>query len=455
MAITDNHIYRLIHGNTNIYNNFDHTKYEDIMYGWNSDHQFFREIIRDKNPEYILEIGSWLGRSAINMGNFIKENSLKTKIVCVDTWLGSMEFIGDRFPADRDKLVKNGIPRAYDYFLANVKKYGLEDIIIPFPQISSTALRFFMINNIFFDLIYVDGSNYFEDIQSDIDLSWNVLKPNGMMFGDDYRNYNWPHIAMAVNEFVNNNKLMSEFEVKYDCYWTIKKKIGELKYVITSHPKYAKALEYLLDSMAIAGVKPANIIVVLGDCDISGKHIKEEIKIRPGINYVPIENNIYEYNFFVGVMKAIELGICKRIDDFVLIHDTCIVGNRFIDCVQDFSRSPEQIIWNNKVGCFNIGIFKYAAVKEGYNLYRQLKSLNKHDAIMMEHNRHHLSPKRFPVSQKFAVLPPKRNTSGHFAYHDVYGEGRTRTVAWIPVMDLVKFFFWVPHGDVHPNNIEN
>lgn len=224
MSIKDNYIYKLIHGNDDIYGSFDHTKYESIFYGWNSDHHFFCETIKNQRPEYILEIGTWLGRSAINMAKCIKENNLNTKIVCVDTWLGSLEMIGDRFPANRGQLVKNGICKAYEYFLANVKKHGVEDIIIPFPQTSFNALRYLMVNNVFFDLIYVDGSNYFEDIKSDIDLSWNLLRPGGIVFGDDYRNFHWPHIQMAVNQFVIDNKLLDQFELKYDCYWTVKKK---------------------------------------------------------------------------------------------------------------------------------------------------------------------------------------------------------------------------------------
>lgn len=232
-----------------------------------------------------------------------------------------------------------------------------------------------------------------------------------------------------------------------------KKKVGDLKYVITSHPKYTKALDHFLDSLSVVGVKNTDIIVIFGECDTSGKYIKEKFNYRPGVSYIPIQNNLYEYNFFVGVMKAIELGVCRRIDDFVLLHDTCIAGSRFVESVKDLAKSPEQIVWTNKIGCFNIGIFRYAAVKEGYNLYNKLMTLGKHDAILMEHNRHHLSPKRFVVSQKNTITSPKKATLGHFAHHDAYREGRIRTVAFIQSMDLLKFFLWVPHGDAHPNQL--
>jgi len=232
----------------------------------------------------------------------------------------------------------------------------------------------------------------------------------------------------------------------------LKKKTGDLKYIITSHPKYTKALEHLLDSMYVAKIKPSDIIVILGDCNTNGKHINENIKIRPGVHYIPIENNLYEYNFFIGVMKAIELGVCKRIDSFFLLHDTCMVGNRFLEkTLEAHQNMSEQIFWNNFKGNFNIGIFKYAAIKEGYNLFKKMKTMNKHVAILTEHNKHHYSLKRFPVSQKFN---PQVKNIRHFFNQDVYNEKRKRTVAYIRFFDLLKFFLWVPNGNCHPNNIE-
>lgn len=454
MSIKQDYLYKLIHGDVDIYENFDYTKYEDILYGWNSDHHFFHEIINDSKPSYILEIGSFLGKSAINMGNYIKDNSLNTKIICVDTWLGSLEMIGHRFPAEKEKLVKNGMPRLYDYFLANIKKNGLEEIVIPFPQTSYNALNFFMQNNVLFDLIYIDGSNHYDEFKRDIDNSWDVLSNNGFIFGDDYRNFHWPHIQIAINEFVADNKLIDDFKVSYNCYWSLKKKTGDIKYIITSHPKYTKALEHMLDSMYMAKVKPADIVVIMGDCDTSGKYINESIKMRPGVNYVFIENNLYEYNFFIGVMKAIDLGICKRIDNFVLLHDTCLAGGHFLKSVASHKNFSEQIVWHNKRGNYNIGMFKYAAIKEGFNLFKSMKTLDKHTAILMEHNKHHLSVKRFNVSQRCPIQIGKQ-TIHNFSYFDVYNEGRMRTVAYLRTYDLLKFFLWVPNGSEHPNRIED
>ena len=42
-------------------------------------------------PNLVIEVGSFLGYSAIKMAKEIKKLNLDTKIICVDTWLGSPE----------------------------------------------------------------------------------------------------------------------------------------------------------------------------------------------------------------------------------------------------------------------------------------------------------------------------------------------------------------------------
>lgn len=222
--MNNNSLYKLIHDG-DVYEGIDPNSYEKILYGWNDENKIFDRLVEEIRPKYILEIGSWLGSSAIHMGNAVKRVGLDTKIVCVDTWLGSRDFIGKKFPGDRSKLVCNGMPNAYRYFLANIKREDLQDVVIPLPQTSSNALRFLSEEGIKFDMIYVDGSNQYEDIISDIDLSWNVLANEGVIFGDDYLNFSYPQINAAVNSFVYKNRIRDQFSVDSDNnFWSIKKK---------------------------------------------------------------------------------------------------------------------------------------------------------------------------------------------------------------------------------------
>jgi hypothetical protein len=196
---------KIIHGGKNPYEGFDHTKYELDLQGWcNPD--FFKKMIKQVRPKTIIEVGSWKGKSAIAMAEALKSERLNdSKIICVDTFLGATEFIAKEDEDPKRGLRRiNGYPTIYYQFLANVVKSGHQDMIIPFPQTSTNAARFFggwgMIQ---FDLAFIDGSHEYEDVSSDLYNYYPLLSKDGIMCGDDYCEY-WNGVREAVNEFKEN-----------------------------------------------------------------------------------------------------------------------------------------------------------------------------------------------------------------------------------------------------------
>src|SRR5947208_1485127 len=55
------------------------------------DPDVFVELISLTKPSLIIEVGTWKGHSANAMADSCKRMNLHTKIICVDTWLGSQE----------------------------------------------------------------------------------------------------------------------------------------------------------------------------------------------------------------------------------------------------------------------------------------------------------------------------------------------------------------------------
>jgi len=158
---------------------------EDLQ-GWNGHAPIFKEFIEKIKPTHIIEVGTWKGMSAINMAKTVKDLSLDTKITCVDTWLGALEFWSKNSQTpDRNLLLKNGYPQIYYQFLSNVVHNKVEDIITPFPITSLIAARYFIQNNIKADLIYIDGSHDFEDVYYDVNYYYRILNNKGIIFGDD------------------------------------------------------------------------------------------------------------------------------------------------------------------------------------------------------------------------------------------------------------------------------
>src|SRR4029434_8614820 len=122
------------------------------------------------------------------MAAITRQLDLRTQVVCIDTWLGALEFWTDQTDSERyvSLGLRHGYPTVYYQFLANVCHHGLQDRIIPFPQTSSIAALWFRYYGILADLIYLDASHEEEDVYHDVCHYWELLAGNGVLFGDDY-----------------------------------------------------------------------------------------------------------------------------------------------------------------------------------------------------------------------------------------------------------------------------
>lgn len=158
--------------------------------GWNSYHPIFAKLAQ-RRPRFICEVGAWKGASAINMAN-LNQHWLQ-ELVCVDTWLGSVEFWTEdtRYA---DLRIKNGRPDVYQTFMSNVVNSGLTHLITPFPATSLIAAELFRQKVFIFDMVYIDASHDTSDVIADI-TAWSRLTK--VLLGDDY---DWPSVRAAVHE---------------------------------------------------------------------------------------------------------------------------------------------------------------------------------------------------------------------------------------------------------------
>ena len=206
------------HTNQNIYNDLELLPLD--LQGWNGNSQVFGDIIAEIRPSTIVEVGTWKGQSAINMGKVIKELSLSSKIYCIDTWLGAVEFLTTmKDTPERDLKLKNGYPQVYYQFLSNVIHNSLDDVIIPIPNTSITGAKYLKYYGIVPQLVYIDASHEKEDVLADIEAYFSLLDSGGMIFGDDY--INWEGVRQAVDEFAAHKSV--ELQILENNFWVIKK----------------------------------------------------------------------------------------------------------------------------------------------------------------------------------------------------------------------------------------
>jgi len=203
----------------NPYEGFDYQSLPFDEQGWGGNSPVFELLIKRVRPRFIVEVGTWKGASALTMAEACKALELDAQILCIDTWLGALEFWTNTKDSERylSLDLKHGFPAVYYQFLANVCHRGLQSWIVPFPQTASTAALWLRQYGLEPDMIYVDASHEEEDVYEDIANYFDILKKGGVLFGDDY---GWDGVRLAVDRFSSENKLQPEF---YSDKWVLTK----------------------------------------------------------------------------------------------------------------------------------------------------------------------------------------------------------------------------------------
>ncbi len=198
-------------GEAPYYENFDTSLYGNTLSPGSMPADGLYEMwIQTHKPELIIEVGTFLGYSAIKMAKEVKRLGLNTKIICIDTWLGSPEhYTMHKQKSIYDKLAyKFGYPTMYYYFVSNVICEGVQDIIRPFPFPSSIAFKtlkeIFDLQQIKADFIFIDGSHEEHDVYMDLYYYYQLLKDGGQLWGDDWA---WEGVKNAVTSFTSNNDI--------------------------------------------------------------------------------------------------------------------------------------------------------------------------------------------------------------------------------------------------------
>ena len=124
-----------------------------------------------------LEVGSWCGDSAIILGTIARKNG--GHLFCVDWWKGNIGTDLEDIAKKRD---------IFSLFWKNIRRAGLEDIVIPIRGHSDIAAM--VLKEEIFDLVFLDGDHRFEAMLNDIkEYSPLVKKENGILCGHDCDGY--------------------------------------------------------------------------------------------------------------------------------------------------------------------------------------------------------------------------------------------------------------------------
>ncbi|KAL1329296.1 uncharacterized protein LOC107624074 [Arachis ipaensis] len=150
--------------------------------GWGSNGAVFENLIRRVKPRVIVEVGTFLGASAIHMAELTQRLGLSTQILCIDDFRGWAGF-RDRF--SKIPMV-NGDVLLYYQFLMNAVNFNKTGSILPVPFSSGSALIKLCEWGVYADLVEIDAGHDFFSAWSDITRGYRILRPGGIIFGHDY-----------------------------------------------------------------------------------------------------------------------------------------------------------------------------------------------------------------------------------------------------------------------------
>ena len=167
--------------------------YEDV-YGFSGVDLFalYKKMVsRFDSGSHFVEVGAFLGRSAVFMAVEIINSGKRIKFDCIDHWKGSEEHY-DNENVDIENL--------YEKFLQNIEP--VKGVINPVRAESIMASKLYKPNSL--DFIFIDASHDERSVREDLTYWMPRLKEDGMIAGDDIDNEG---VATAVKWFFDTEKL--------------------------------------------------------------------------------------------------------------------------------------------------------------------------------------------------------------------------------------------------------
>jgi predicted O-methyltransferase YrrM len=154
--------------------------------GWFHHGPTILELVERHKPKVCVELGTWLGASAIPVARSVARWG--GTLTCVDTWAGDLSGAPDIPPAPwmlvacARNILSAGVG-------ANVR-------LIPARTLEAAAAWTEPI-----DYLYIDAAHDYDSVRVDLHAWVPKVKPGGLILGDDYGNRVFAGVRQAWDEF--------------------------------------------------------------------------------------------------------------------------------------------------------------------------------------------------------------------------------------------------------------
>lgn len=149
--------------------------YRDIQ-GWFTWEAMYKRMVEHAPHNAVfVEVGVFLGKSAIYMAQQIKESGKDIQFVCVDPWNRDVSGLS----------VKEAGGSFYPQFVSNAEQCGVwnETLIRPLQCTSTVAARMFRWP---VDFVFIDAEHDYSSVRWDISNWLTKIRAGGTIAGHDY-----------------------------------------------------------------------------------------------------------------------------------------------------------------------------------------------------------------------------------------------------------------------------
>jgi predicted O-methyltransferase YrrM len=178
----------------------DNAKYEGVYecgFGHTTEFELkvISNLVKKANPNRIFEIGTFEGRTTLNMALNSSEN---TEIITLDLPASELESTLMEIEEGEVRYVQkeasgerfNGHPMSY-----KIKQVFGDSATFSFNQYAGSV-----------DLAFIDGSHAYDYVINDTEKMLSIMRPGGVVIWHDYTN--WDGVRAAMNElYQRDNRL--------------------------------------------------------------------------------------------------------------------------------------------------------------------------------------------------------------------------------------------------------
>lgn len=157
-----------------------------------------------KEPADVLEIGSWFGAGSTQI--WLAALKPGSSLTIIDSWK-SYFAAKDRPTSGASAIHMDAVPQhAISSTLRRVFQHEATNSGLRINVIRADSAAFLpILKDALFDLIYVDGSHYYEDVKRDLQQALRLIRPGGIIAGDDLDLVPTPELLDLAHKNIEKN----------------------------------------------------------------------------------------------------------------------------------------------------------------------------------------------------------------------------------------------------------